>query len=182
MSYLYALMGMAMLTGIMGMMQMTSNLNRSGLNLCNNIDCSSPPTDLYFGSSYQDADRFFLSFLQSLTEDNEFVWHQDNRLCENMRAEALKFETNNNINKKISEDYSISNISTSSKSNRLIYSCILESGQHRILISYRDGDETKPLYNFKYYSCIKEDQFPQTKTQFISDELGICPFEQNPIE
>ena len=183
MAYLYGLMGMLMLTGIMGMMQMASNLNRVGLDLCDNseLNCSSPPKDLYFGSAYQDADRFFLSFLQSLTKDYEFVWHKDKRLCENLREEAMEFEIKNNQERMITKDYFVSDKLTKSKNNRLIHSCVLENSQHRILISYRDGDAIKPEYNFKYYSCIKIDQFPQTKTKFITDEPGICSFEQNPI-
>ncbi len=183
MSYLYALMGMAMLTGIMGMMQMTSNLNKIGLDLCDDsqLNCSEPPEDLYFGSSSQDADRFFLRFLQSLNSNSEFTWHKDNKLCESIRNEAMEFELKNNIERKISESYLLADKPTKSKNNRLIHSCILENSNHRIVISYQDGDTTKPIYNFKYYSCIKETQFPQTKTQFISDNLGVCLFEQNPI-
>ncbi len=138
MTYLYALMGIAMLTGIMSMLEVSNSIIGLGI-------YSLPPEDPYIGSSYQLSDRLFL---KSLSKANS-SWPKGKEFCQ-----ELQKQVGNDGAPIIASKYKIEGRSNS-RNTRFINTCSLINKEHRVIISY--GSSTNN--NYSLYSCIVDDNY-----------------------
>jgi len=139
MNYLYALMGMAMISGIITMIEISNSLARQGL-------YSNPPQDPYLeqGSTASEADRVFL---KALVEKADNTWSNGQEFCIQLKSEAIKIST-------IATNYSVGE-SSKSDHNRLFNSCTLTAKDHRIIISYKNPS----VNTYGLYSCINKNNY-----------------------
>ncbi len=139
MSYLYALMGIAMISGIASMIEISNSLNKDGLQ-------SSPPSDPYFKSDSiaSNSDRIFIKALLNKGDED---WPEGKDFCTELKDKAIKIST-------IAANYSVSERSIS-EHPRLLNSCTLISSNHRIIISYKKNN----IKDYGLYSCINEKKY-----------------------
>ena len=137
MSYLYAAMGISMITGIMAMIEMSNSLSTQNLY---NI----PPKDEYINSTEQNADRLFDSELQKAKSS----WGTGKELCNKLKLELQEAGFNSIVSK-----YKIDSGSESTN-NRLSSSCILYSNKHRIIISSKNPN----INSYGLYSCLLDNE------------------------
>ncbi len=136
MYYLYAGLSVAMISGIMHVVEMASSITSQQI-------YSRPPDNSYLGSSAQQSDQQWISLLKDSSSD----WGVSNTLCSKLISEgsARKGELS------LLSNY-IQDISSPSSNERLIGSCALVDPvtAHRVLIS---PTPTKPI-PFSLFSCI----------------------------
>ena len=132
-------MGIAMISGIMSMIEIANSLNRHGL-------YSSPPIDKYSGGSSiaPNADRVFQ---KALLEKANPQWAKGEEFCTRLKSEATKIST-------IASNYKVGERSKSEHS-RLLNSCSLTYKNHRIVISYKNPTDNK----YGLYSCINDSSY-----------------------
>ena len=129
MTYLYAGMGIAMLTAIMAMFEMANGLTGQQL-------FARPPRRPYFQSSFQTYDKSLLSLVQSM--DSSWT-------CKTVREELDNNELYSDI--KMYQD----GIPSTSTDLNLIGSCILSYGGHRVLIAPAPTGST---VSHRFFSCL----------------------------
>ncbi len=133
MNYLYELMGIAMITGIMSMLEIGVSMSRQGLK-------SVAPLDPYFTDS--NARNVEKAFLEVLTFQANSTWPKGQEFCNQLKIQA------NNISPLVS-NYAVQQRSISSHP-KLSSSCSLVSPKHRVVISY--SNPTANTYGL--YSCV----------------------------
>ena len=131
-------MGIAMLTGIMSMIEIANSIMGHGI-------YDIPPEDSYIGSSYQLNDRIFL---KALSKAN-FTWPKGRDFCVELIDQVYK-----DGSPKIASKYKIDDRSIS-RNTRLTNTCSLINNEHRILISF--GSQNSNTYSL--YSCIVDDNY-----------------------
>ena len=173
MVYLYASLGVLMLTGIMAMFEMAMSFNAQQMQF-------RPPTDSYSGSTYQQADRDLLRLLVKkdllLTLSNEGAPWSGTALCDQLRCRfnPLAGEDCKGANAYDEKMFGSSplktyakSVDTRSDSAELSGACAMASGQHRVLVvpnasHDRLGRVGEP---YRSYSCV------------IGEHETECPFE-----
>tara|TARA_B100000963_G_C22209101_1_gene486500 strand:+ start:44 stop:481 length:438 start_codon:yes stop_codon:yes gene_type:complete len=145
MTFLYSAMGILIFSGIMLITKHT--LLFSNKNLQTNFNSNN-----YLSSSYQQIDRYILRIISK--EKNLGF---DNDICQNLN---LKLNASGLIDTK-KYQYIIFP-KTNSKHPKLINSCVLTNGIHRILIKRNPNDYKR----FSFNSCLLNDD-------------QICSFEKN---
>jgi len=137
MVYLYAALGITMLTGVITMFEISSALiNQQVLN--------SAPIDTYVQTIYQTNDR---NFLRVLTHADS-SWGSGDTLCTNLKLKATELEED-----LLSVTEYSKGAPNSSSNLRLMGSCILSKDDHRILITpITESNATSSLF-----SCIIKD-------------------------
>ena len=131
-------MGIAMISGIMGMLEISTSLSKQGL-------VSIPPADPYFASESiaPAVDRVFLKVLATQANSS---WQTGTEFCNKLKVEATR-------NSYLAATYIVQGRSQSSHP-KLFNSCTLISNNHRVVISYRN-----PTVNtFGLYSCTNSSQ------------------------
>ena len=134
MNYLYALMGITMISGIMSMLEISTSVSKQSL-------YSTPPVDPYFAtdSTASAADR---AFLKILTTQADSSWGTGQEFCNQLKIETTKISI-------LASNYTVQGSSQSSHS-KLFNSCTLTSPNHRVIISYRN-----PTVNtYGLFSCM----------------------------
>ena len=173
MVYLYASLGVLMLTGIMAMFEMAMSFNSQQTQF-------RPPRDLYSGSTYQQADRDLLRLLTQenllLTLGNNGVRLSGTDLCDQLRCRFNPVAQEdckgaNAYDKQMFESSPLKryarSVDTTSNSAELSGACALASGQHRVLVVPNALQD--PLARagepYRSYSCVMGEQETE------------CPFE-----
>ncbi len=134
MAYLYALLGISMLTSIMTVIQISTSIT-------NQREFSVPNQDLYLDSESQNSDRLFLKLLKQGNES----WGYGNDICDNLMSYSRQMA---NGYKSLAK-YKTA-LDTTSDNERFVGSCALTNGVHRILIT--PYDKTEKLFGL--YSCL----------------------------
>ena len=139
MNYLYALMGIAMISSISTMIQIATSLRKHSLD-------SNPPVDLYFQSNSiaPEMDRVFLGVLSRQADEE---WPLGEPFCSKLKSEATKVSA-------LAGMYSIGPRSES-EHPKLIHTCTLTNSNHRIIVSYRNPNKNK----YGLFSCITKSQY-----------------------
>ena len=173
MVYLYASLGLLMLTGIMAMFEMAMSFNTQQMQF-------RPPRDLYSGSTYQHADRDLLRLLTQekllLTLGNNGAPLSGTDLCDQLRCRfnPVAQEDCKGANAYDKQMFEFSplkryarSVDTTSNSAELSGACALASGQHRVLVVPNASQD--PLERakepYRSYSCVMGEQETE------------CPFE-----
>ncbi len=138
MNYLYAVMGIAMISGIMATLEISASLSNQGL-------FSKPPTDPYFASN-STAPIVDRAFLKVLTTETDSSWPTGEGFCTKLKEETSK--TSNLVS-----NYTVEGGSASSHA-KLLNSCTLIAPNHRIIISYSNPN----VNTYGLYSCINSSQ------------------------
>ena len=123
-------MGIAMLTAIMAMFEMANGLTGQQL-------FARPPQRPYFQSAYQTYDKSFLALVQSM--DSSWT-------CNTVRDELDNNKLYSDI--KMYQD----GIASSSLDQRLIGSCSLSYGGHRVLIAPAPPGS---IVSHRLFSCLQ---------------------------
>ena len=130
-------MGMAMVAGIMGMIEISNSLSSSSQYLI-------IPENLYLNSEERTADSHFL---KALTKSNN-TWGNGKIFCQKLKQEAISMGHSTLISK-----YDVYE-NTPTAHPRLLKPCILMKGNHRVLIS-TDISNINP---YNYYSCLLKNE------------------------
>ncbi len=134
MTYLYASLGILMMSSIMAIIEMSMSITKQPLK-------STYPEDNYLEKNYQLFDKEALILLK----DADSSWSLGDQLCSKLLLEA------SNRNLLIGYARSLNSVS---EHPRFIGSCALGKSNHRIVISRDNENDDK--YNL--YSCyLKED-------------------------
>lgn len=133
MIYLYAGMGVAMLTAIMAMFEMANGLTGQQM-------FSRPPKDVYLQSVHQTYDQSFLRLIESM----DTSWN-----CPMIRQEIESNPLFSNI--KSYRD----GLPSESTHQLLMGSCVFSNGNHRVLISPLPQGSTK---SHRLFSCLLVDE------------------------
>ncbi len=136
MTYLYAGLGMAMLTAIMAMFEMASGITGQQM-------FSRPPVDRYMQSAAQGADRQFLELI-SIADSS---WGSGDALCTKILAEIEKPGSRYGG----LAGYTRS-VATTSGHLRLTGACVLAKGEHRVLVAPVAGAGR----SYGLYSCAPQ--------------------------
>ena len=167
MVYLYASLGVLMLTGIMAMFEMAMSFNTQQMQF-------RPPRDSYSGSIYQQADRDLLRLLTK--NDLSAVLLTGSDLCKQLRCRINPVaqedcESANAYDKQMFEfsplkSYARS-VDTTSNSAELSGACALASGQHRVFVVPNASQDplARAGEDYRIYSCVMGEQETE------------CPFE-----
>ena len=131
-------MGIAMISGIMATLEISTSLSNQGL-------LSNPPVDPYFASD-STAPIVERAFLKVLTTQADSSWPTGQQFCSRLREEASK-------NSNLISNYTVGGNSASSH-DKLLNSCTLVAPNHRIVISYRNPS----VNTYGLYSCINSSQ------------------------
>ena len=173
MVYLYASLGVLMLTGIMAMFEMAMSFNAQQMQF-------RPPTDSYSGSTYQQADQDLLRLLTKkdllLTLGNNGAPWSGTALCDQLRCRFNPVAQEdckgaNAYDKQMFESSPLKryarSVDTTSNSAELSGACAMASGQHRVLVV--PNTSQVPLGRvgepYRSYSCV------------IGEQETECPFE-----
>ena len=134
MNYLYALMGMAMLSGIISIMEIAFSINSRNI-VNNNIE------DKYFNSetSAAEVDRLLLNTLYTKVDSS---WPKGIEFCRRIKVEALKSTS-------ILNNYNVEEDSISDH-KKFINTCTIVSSKHRIIISNEYSKDS----NYRLFSCM----------------------------
>lgn len=133
MIYLYAGMGVAMLTAIMAMFEMANGLTGQQM-------FARPPKDAYLQSIHQTYDKSFLRLIESMDTSTT---------CSTMRSEL----ENNPVFSDI-QPYR-AGLPSESTHQFLSGSCVFSNGNHRVLISPLPQRSTK---SHGLFSCLLMDE------------------------
>ena len=136
MAYLYALLGISMITSIMTIIQISSSITSQR-------EFSVPKSDEYLDSESQNSDRLFLKLLKQ----GDGSWGYGNDICDNL----LSYSKQMGDSYKSLDNYQ-SGVDTISDKERFIGSCAITNGVHRILVTPYDKTEKF----FGLYSCLLE--------------------------
>lgn len=132
-TYLYAGMGVAMLAAIMAMFEMASTLTDQQI-------FASPPLDPYLQSTYQSYDKSFLKLARSMDSS----WD-----CKRINEEI-----------EVSDDLATirkykEGVPSESLHQRLLGSCPLSNGPHRVLIAPSPAGS---MPSHRVFSCILQNE------------------------
>ena len=172
MVYLYASLGVLMLTGIMAMFEMAMSFNTQQIQF-------SPPQDSYSGSTYQQADRDLLRLLSQdnllLTLGNNGAPLSGTDLCDQLRCRfnPVAQEDCKGANAYDKQMFEFSplkryarSVDTTSNSAELRGACAMALGQHRVLVVPNASQD--PLGRagepYRSYACVMGEQ--QTECLF----------------
>lgn len=180
MVYLYASLGMLMLTGIMAIFEMSISFDSQQMSF-------RPPLDSYLGSQAQTADRDLMALLATpdlLDTLGRTVGSQkrpwtglslcDQLLCRVNPGEQSRCQQGNSYDSTMFSNSPLSlyrpGLQTTSSSQGLAGSCALSAPQsdHRVLIVPSDSSEPLELARrpYSFYSCSL-------------DQESTCDFENN---
>ena len=134
MTYLYAAMGIAVMSGVIAVLEYTTAISKS--TLYNRL-----PNDLYDSSIEQKVDQILINILHF---NNEDLGNGDS-VCINLKS---KFKLSG-FSENLISPYGIG-LKTPSTHNDLKNSCILTNGNHRIIIAKGKTKEQ----NHVLFSCI----------------------------
>ena len=166
MAYLYAGLGIAMLTGISAMMQVANNI--SNFNVVSQFK-----SDSYKSANLSKYDRYFLDKINDASAPNsnicEYIINEidDDRIL--LINSGMKMEDVNKIRPIYSDGIKKNNIkqkyTTPSMDHRLIGSCILFNSdlKHRVLINRNNSVSNS--YPYSLFSCYRDAEY--------------CSFEEN---
>ena len=134
MNYLYALMGMAMLSGIISMIEISLSINSRNLS-------SSNIEDPYFSSelSTTEIDRLLLSILYKKVDS---TWPKGREFCKKIKNEAKQVSS-------LIDQYNVEDESIS-EHPKLLNTCTLVSTKHRIIISNQYSKNS----DYRLFSCM----------------------------
>ena len=134
MNYLYALMGMAMLSGIISIMEIASSVKTRDL------------SGIYIEDSYSnieslapEMDRLILELLYTKADSE---WPKGTEFCQKLKNEAIKVST-------IASEYIVDEESISDHP-KLLNTCTISSSKHRIILS----NEYSEKLNYRLFSCM----------------------------
>jgi len=133
MTYLYAGLGIAMLTAVMAMFQIAMGLSQQQM-------VSKPPRDAYLKSVWQSNDQQFLRLVKTMDSG----WGAGPTLCDKIRQTIAASSTYSSLS-----DYGPGLVSPSSHP-RLMGACALANGSHRVLIAPTPAGAT----GYRLYSCL----------------------------
>lgn len=133
MTYLYAGMGLAMLTAIMAMFQISSGLTKQQI-------FSRPPVDSYLKSVWQSNDQQFLRLIETMDSS----WGSSSTLCEKILQAVGPGSTYPNLS-----NY-VKGLETANGHPRLSGACVLGQGPHRVLVV----PSTFGGRSHRLYSCV----------------------------
>ena len=133
MTYLYAGLGIAMLTAVMAMFQIAMGLTQQQI-------VSKPPQDTYLKSVWQSNDQQFLRLIKTMDSG----WGTGATLCDKIRQTIATTSTYSSLS-----DYG-SGLVSSSSHPRLTGACALANGSHRILIAPPPAG----AMGYRLYSCL----------------------------
>ncbi len=135
MNYLYALMGMAMISGIMYMLEISTSISKQGL-------FSKAPEDMYFKTESPIVDKAFLTVLSN-NKSKLREWPIGAAFCEQLKSESAKISP-------LVLKYDVQGRSNSNH-ERFLNSCTLLTPNHRVVISYRYPN----IDTYGLYSCLQ---------------------------
>ena len=136
MHYLYAFMGIAMVSGIVSMLEISTSLSNQSL-------VTAPAPDTYFAND-SNAPAVDRAFLQALTTKADSSWQKGSEFCNELKIEATKISN-------LASNYVVQERSKSTHP-KLSSSCTLISPTHRVIISY-----SNPTVNtYGLFSCRTE--------------------------
>jgi len=133
MTYLYAGLGIAMLTAVMAMFQIAMGLTQQQI-------VSKPPQDTYLKSVWQSNDQQFLRLIKTMDSG----WGTGSTLCDKIRQTIATTSMYSSLS-----DYGPGLVSSSSHP-RLMGACALANGGHRVLIAPAPAGAT----GYRLYSCL----------------------------
>ena len=135
MTYLYAGLGIAMLTAIMAMFQIATGLTQQQIS-------SKPPTDSYLKSVWQSNDQQFLRLIETM----DGTWGTGSVLCQKIIQTVATGGAFPGL-----AGY-VESLGTASLHSRFVGACVLGSGSHRVLIAPKPASSTGASY--RLYSCL----------------------------
>ena len=147
MTYLYAGLGIAMITGIAAMMQIGNNIN-------NLLYLNLPKKDNYMNSSLPKDDKKIMKLLYDKNVPEENV-------CDFIKSESSGTVYNDGA------IFKFTGTQTPLTNNPLKVDCVIVNHEkkHRILITKKDND----IYRYGMFSCFLEND--------IFENIPICEFE-----
>ena len=134
MTYLYAVLGILMMSGIISIFNMSLNITSQPLKAVF-------PENNYQKNKFDLKDKLFLELLQN--SDN--TWGNGKELCEKIKLEI------NDISKNYSDirNYQLS-IMSPSENERIIDACTFSDSNHRVLIKSKNLENK----SYNYFSCM----------------------------
>ncbi|MBM5828625.1 MAG: hypothetical protein FJ050_11415 [Cyanobacteria bacterium M_surface_7_m2_040] len=133
MTYLYAGLGIAMLTAVMAMFQVAMGLTQQQI-------ASKPPQDSYVKSPWQSNDQQFLRLIQTMDSS----WGSGSTLCGKIMQTIAVSSTYPNLS-----GYGPGLVSSSGHA-RLAGACALANAAHRVVIAPAPAGAT----GYRLYSCL----------------------------
>jgi len=155
MTYLYAGLGIAMLTAVMAMFQIAMGLTQQQI-------VSKPPRDNYLQSPWQSNDRQFLRLIKTMEESPKFK-----PTCDIIKNAIDKDKA---LNSPFFPGLHPYNLTQGSASNhaRLAGACALVNQDHRVLIAPAPSGAT----GYRLYSCL-------IAASDVREGRVECKFEMN---
>ena len=135
MTYLYAGLGIAMLTAIMAMFQVATGLTQPE-------NSSELPPDSYLKSVWQSNDQQFLRLIETM----DATWGTGSVLCQKMIQALATGGAFPGLT-----GY-VESLGTASLHSRFVGACVLGSGSHRVLIAPKPASSAGA--NYRLYSCV----------------------------
>ena len=168
MVYLYAGLGIVMISGITAMMQVANNVSNFTL-------ISAIKTDKYVTADLAKHDRRFLKIINDPTAPKsdicKYIYSQIEMERLSLLNQGISSEQINKIAPiyldSLSIDDKVVPYRTNSKDKRISGSCVLVNNdlKHRVLIN-KNTSSTNNIYDYSMFSCYFEDK-------------DICDFEEN---
>jgi len=134
-TYLYAGMGIAMLTAIMAMFQISTGLTQQQI-------FSKPPADPYLKSVWQSNDQQFLRLIETM----DGTWGSGSTLCQKIIQTVGSGASFPGLT-----GY-VESLGSGSLHTRFIGACVLGSGPHRVLVAPKPSSSVGTSY--RLYSCV----------------------------
>lgn len=134
MTYLYAVLGILMMSGIISIFNMSLNITSQPIKAV-------LPENNYQNNKFDLKDKLFLELLQN----SDKSWGTGEELCEKIKTEINN--PSNNFSDLVNYQKSIL---SPSENERIIGSCSFDNSNHRILIKPRNEDNK----SFYYFSCM----------------------------
>jgi hypothetical protein len=133
-------MGIAMLTAIMAMLQISTGLTQQQI-------FSRPPADPYLKSVWQSNDQQFLRLIETI----DGTWGSGSTLCQKI-IQAVRSGTSYPGLTSYVESMGIEDLSVDKRYDRFRGACVLGSGPHRVLVAPKPSSSAGTSY--RLYSCV----------------------------
>jgi hypothetical protein len=163
-TYLYAGLGIAMLTGIMAMFEM-------GLSLTGQQSLLSPPSDAYTGGTpEQRDDRLWMQLLHdsdvldAIGRNLNSQLLCDQLVCRVDQTQDQRCDGSNAFQEGYGSLADFSDTLITDPGHPFPGACVLSKGDHRVLIVPREGEFSAP---YGVYSCLTSSR----------NSAGFCSFE-----